>query len=457
MKAAGVGVVRIWGGFRCFCWCWSCADMGRIQVLLLLFVCVWGQFTVVIRAESLCGVAPQFKPSAVWTDIWEPLGSRVELNCTALMVYNMSEYSCVPDLQWTKDGQPLTNLSALTQNMSWIADDYHHGLSSILTLSLKTQNDFGLYRCKIWNSTVTFNIQSTTFPSHTGAVVASVILLLSLALAALIYSKCHLNFRLWYKNRYGDYEIDDGKMYDAYISYINSENDRKFVNFILKPHLENKYGHKLLLNDTDILPGAEPSAEMLMDSSRCRRLIVVLSQPYLEQEWCTTNFKQGLFHLLELSRKPIFIIFQSQQKHVSVDIIQQLREHQARITTLIWGAHSMTPSSGFWKELALAMPRKVVFHTKSSGDPQTLLQDDKDPMLTLQPDYLDCRPDPDPAGDLGLRLPIYKSLPSKAPVLPAAPDPATETKPPEIDVPDLGLRNYAARTDFYCLVTEDDI
>lgn len=45
-------------------------------------------------------------------------------------------------------------------------------------------------------------------------------------------------------------------MYDAYISYVNDENDRKFANFILKPHLENRYGHKLLLNHTDILPGA---------------------------------------------------------------------------------------------------------------------------------------------------------------------------------------------------------
>lgn len=49
-------------------------------------------------------------------------------------------------------------------------------------------------------------------------------------------------------------------MYDAYVSYVNNDNDRKFVNFILKPHLENKYGHKLLLNDTDILPGAGKSS-----------------------------------------------------------------------------------------------------------------------------------------------------------------------------------------------------
>ncbi len=51
-------------------------------------------------------------------------------------------------------------------------------------------------------------------------------------------------------------------MYDAYISYFNTENDRKFVNFILKPHLENKYSHKLLPNDTNILPGAGKSHKL---------------------------------------------------------------------------------------------------------------------------------------------------------------------------------------------------
>lgn len=60
-----------------------------------------------------------------------------------------------------------------------------------------------------------------------------------------------------------------------------------------------------------------------------------------------------------------------------------------------------TPSSVFWKELALVMPRRVISHSESAGDPQTLLQDDKDPMLTVDLDYLDCRSDTDPAGDLG--------------------------------------------------------
>lgn len=65
------------------------------------------------------------------------------------------------------------------------------------------------------------------------------------------------------------------------------------------------------------------------------------------------------------------------------------------------GFDAQTPSSDFWKELALAMPRRVTFYSQAAGDPQTVLQEDEDPMLTLDPDYLDCRSDTDPAGDLG--------------------------------------------------------
>uniref|UniRef100_A0A3Q2DUK9 Single Ig IL-1-related receptor-like n=1 Tax=Cyprinodon variegatus TaxID=28743 RepID=A0A3Q2DUK9_CYPVA len=165
--------------------------------------------------------------------------------------------------------------------------------------------------------------------------------------------------------------------------------------------------------------------------------------------------RQGLLHLLELCQQPILITLEGQIKRMSPEIKRELSENQHRLTLLTWRQNSVTPSSSFWKELALAMPRSVIFHKESAGDPQTVLQDDKDPMLTLDPDYLDCRSDIDPAGDLGLRLPVNRALACKAPVLPAAPTEAAQPKASDIDVSDLGSRNYGARSDFYCLVTED--
>uniref|UniRef100_A0A665UQQ9 Single immunoglobulin and toll-interleukin 1 receptor (TIR) domain n=2 Tax=Echeneis naucrates TaxID=173247 RepID=A0A665UQQ9_ECHNA len=405
-------------------------------------------FTVcLIVKESKCSKAPEFQPDGELTGLWEDVGAAVKLNCTALLPWDSDGEGCDDTLRWSKDGQPLANLSQNTS--SWSPGAGQLMVSSLLAVTLREQEDFGLYSCTVRNFSSDFSLKNSIVrsngPSHTAAVIAASVLLLFLAIAAFVYIRCHLNFKLWYKNSYGEYELNDGKLYDAYISYVNNDYDRKFVSFILKPHLENKNGYKVHLNDNDILPGGEPSAELLMNMSRSRRLIVLLSHAYLEQDWCCSNFRQGLLHLLEVCQQPILIMLEGQAKRIRPEIRQQLNEHQHRLTILTWKHNSVTPSSVFWKELALALPRRVVFHTGRAGDPQILLQDDKDPMLTLEPDYLDCRADTDPAGDLGLRLPVYKALACTAPVLPAASFVPAEPKPSDIDVSDLGSRNYGAR------------
>ncbi|XP_054633046.1 single Ig IL-1-related receptor [Dunckerocampus dactyliophorus] len=417
-------------------------------------------FTVhLIVKASICSQAPEFKSNEVGNKLLEKIGSTVNLNCTALLSWDPTDKHCDATLQWTKNGKTVSNSSLLLQNTSsWFLAGGQLMVSSVLVVSLQKVDDFGPYSCTVRNSSSDFNLQNSSSANHTAAVTAAFILLILLAVAALVYTKCHLNIKLWYHNSYGDYEMNDGKLYDAYISYVNNDYDRKFINFILKPHLENKYAYKVHLNDNDILPGSEPSAELLMNISRSRRLIVLLSHAYLEQDWCSISFRQGLQHLLELCKQPVIIIvLEGQLKHMRPQIKQQLSEHQHSLTILTWRHNSVTPSSVFWKELALAMPRRVIFHIEAAGDPQTALQDDKDPMLTLDPDYLDCRSDTDPAGDLGIRLPMYKAMTCKAPMLPVASISMREPKPSDIDVSDLGSRNYGARSDFYCLVTKEDI
>ncbi|CAL8373435.1 unnamed protein product [Arctogadus glacialis] len=417
-------------------------------------------FTVhLLVKEAQCSRAPEFMPGGGLTPLWGRLGSTVRLNCTALVPWDPAEEPpCAPPtLQWSKDGHLLTNRTEHPRNTSsWSPSIGHVTLSSLLEISLQEQADFGLYLCIVRNTSDSFQVQNADRPSHTAAVIAAVVLLLLLSVAALVYSKHHLDIKLWYRNTYGDYELNDGKLYDAYVSYVNNEYDRKFVNFILKPNLA-KRGHKLHLNENDILPGAEPSAELLMNVSRSRRLVVVLSHAYLEQDWCTSNFRQGLLHLLELSPKPIFITLEGQMKRARVEVREELREQQHRLTLLTWKHNSVSLSSVFWKELVLALPRRLDFHCESARDPQTMLQEDKDPMLTLDPDYLDWRSEADPAGDLGTGrcLPVYRA--SGVPVLGAFPTVPAELKHSDIDVSDLGSRNYGARTDFYCLVTKEDM
>lgn len=53
------------------------------------------------------------------------------------------------------------------------------------------------------------------------------------------------------------------------------------------------YQHTLLIYNVS----PEPSAELLMNVSRSRRLIVLLSNAYLEQDWCDSNFRLDLLNL----------------------------------------------------------------------------------------------------------------------------------------------------------------
>uniref|UniRef100_A0A8U7MBE6 Single Ig and TIR domain containing n=1 Tax=Corvus moneduloides TaxID=1196302 RepID=A0A8U7MBE6_CORMO len=365
------------------------------------------------------------------------LGSQVELNCTVRWA---GTESCQPIPAWSKDGQWLG--SGSSQDTTWSGQNSSEQLlASVLQLNLTHDADFGVFACWISNATATFTLRRAA--GHVPAVLAALLVLVLLVLLAVLYVRCRLSVLLWYRDRYGELEINDGKLYDAYVSHATAPDDRKFVHFIVKPQLENRHGYKLFLDEPS-LP-AEPSADLIMNVSRCRRLIVVLSVAYLEQEWCNSSFREGLWRLLELSRKPIFIVFESQYREITHPAITLLKQHRSAVTLLVWRAGSMTPSSDFWKELCLALPRKVSF-PGSVGDPQTQLQEDKDPMLILHSSYLDSAGDLDPDGDLGLRGRVFGSPP---------PPRLGGRSRSELDVSDLGSRNYGARTDFYCLVTDD--
>ncbi|NWI25927.1 SIGIR protein, partial [Sula dactylatra] len=407
-----------------------------------------------------CAVSPEILVPATNETLELALGSRIVLNCTVRWA---AAERCEPIPAWTKDGQWLSNESS--QDTTWFAQNASEQLlTSILQLNLTHDADFGVFACWVSNATATFTLRRVEAAGHVPAVLAALLVLALLMLLAGLYVRCRLSMLLWYRNRYGELEINDGKLYDAYVSHATAPDDRKFVHFIVKPQLENRYGYKLFLDEQTILPNSEPSADLIMNVSRCRRLIVVLSVAYLEQDWCNSSFREGLWRLLELSKKPIFIVFESQYREIAHPAISLLKQHRSAVTLLVWRAGSMTPSSDFWKELCLALPRKVSFQG-TMGDPQTQLQEDKDPMLILHSSYLDSGGDLHPDGDLGLRGCVFGSprpprIGSLSTPMASAAGMTEDTQlrdaqRPELDVSDLGSRNYGARTDFYCLVTED--
>ncbi|XP_066222489.1 single Ig IL-1-related receptor isoform X1 [Saccopteryx leptura] len=409
---------------------------------------------------GVCNKPPDFLSPAGNQVLGPALGSVVTLNCTAWVV--SAPYCPLPSVQWLKDDLPLGNESHYDLHEdSWVKANLSEVLvSSVLGVNLTRAKDYGTFTCSVQNtSSSSFLLRRAGPAGHLAAVLASLLVLLALLLAALLYVKCRLSVQLWYQDVYGEVEMNDGKLYDAYVSYSDSPEDRKFVNFILKPQLERRRGYKLFLDDRDLLPRAEPSADLLVNLSRCRRLIVVLSEAFLGRPWCSHSFREGLCRLLELTRRPIFITFEGQRRDTAAHpALHLLRQHRHLVTLLRWRPGSVTPSSDFWKELQLALPRKVQYRAME-GDPQTQLQDDKDPMLIVQARVpegrtLDAELDPDPEGDLGVRGPVFGEPPA---LPPASGVSLGEGRGSEMDVSDLGSRNYSARVDFYCLVSKDDV
>ncbi|GAB1292887.1 Single Ig IL-1-related receptor [Apodemus speciosus] len=375
---------------------------------------------------GVCDVAPTFLSPSEDQALGPTLGTTVALNCTAWVV---SRPQCPqPSVQWLKDGLALGNGShASLHEDIWVSANVSEIVSSVLVLNLTDAEDYGTFTCSVWNaSSHSFTLWRAGPAGHVAAVLASLLVLVVLLLVALLYVKCRLNVLLWYQDTYGEVEMNDGKLYDAYVSYSDCPEDRKFVNFILKPQLERRRGYKLFLEDRDLLPRADA---------------------FLSRPWCSQSFREGLCRLLELTRRPIFITFEGQRREPIHPALRLLRQHRHLVTLLLWKP-----------ELQLALPRKVQYRPVE-GDPQTRLQDDKDPMLIVrgraaQGRAMESELDPDPEGDLGVRGPVFGEPPTP---LHESRVSIGEGHGNEMDVSDLGSRNYSARTDFYCLVSEDDV
>lgn len=57
------------------------------------------------------------------------------------------------------------------------------------------------------------------------------------------------------------------------------------------------------------------------------------------------SHREGLWRLLELSRKPIFIVFESQYREITHPAITLLKQHRSVVTLLVWRAGSMVSAN----------------------------------------------------------------------------------------------------------------
>ncbi|KAH9489307.1 hypothetical protein Btru_057056 [Bulinus truncatus] len=157
-----------------------------------------------------------------------------------------------------------------------------------------------------------------------------------------------------------EYEEDDDKDYDAFVSYQSSPRDERFILQHLYPKLEKELQFRLCLHFRDFSPG-EPIANNIISAvERSRRTIMILSPSYVASEWCRMEYQKAQHEMLRLKHKIIPIILEDIDGMPEMDA--NLKTIIDTVTYIKWPGEEEPSTSKkverFWKLLELSMPKK---------------------------------------------------------------------------------------------------
>ncbi|XP_013380771.1 LOW QUALITY PROTEIN: protein toll-like [Lingula anatina] len=142
---------------------------------------------------------------------------------------------------------------------------------------------------------------------------------------------------------------DDGpeKIFDAFVSY--SSQDYKWVVHNLRHTMENHVPpYRLCVHDRDFIVGETIFDNIMNSVQQSKRMIMVLSQNYVDSEWCMMEFRTAHQKVLkERSKYLIIILFDDVNK-------DQLDEEL--LAYLNTSTYLEVSSKWFWKKLFYAMP-----------------------------------------------------------------------------------------------------
>jgi Leucine-rich repeat (LRR) protein len=184
-----------------------------------------------------------------------------------------------------------------------------------------------------------------------------------ISVSTLIFIFRH-DIRLWAHSRYGirifsesapsaEVDSDRDRLYDAYMVY--SIKDEDFISTVITSDLEQSgYSMCLHYRDIHLMGGSSYLADSVLSASDAsRRIIIVLSLSFLQNEWARPEFRTSLQASLEQTRmalkrnKVIFLLTTDLQ---TLNLDRDLQVLLRTCTVISWG------EKRFWEKLRYAMP-----------------------------------------------------------------------------------------------------
>ena len=144
-------------------------------------------------------------------------------------------------------------------------------------------------------------------------------------------------------------DSDPSKIYDAFVSF--NAGDREWVKESLHDKLENHNPpYKLCIHYRDFVPGAPIVDNILRNVKKSRRMIMVLSQNFIQSDWCMLEFRTAHRKVLEGRANYLIIVLFDD---VNVDSLDYELKLYLRTNTYL-----SVQSKSFWQQLKYALPQK---------------------------------------------------------------------------------------------------
>ncbi|KAL7740448.1 hypothetical protein ACLKA6_013240 [Drosophila palustris] len=193
-------------------------------------------------------------------------------------------------------------------------------------------------------------------------------LIIVACLISVVYLIYQQELKIWLYNHnlclwcVSEEELDKDKTYDAFISY--SHKDEQLIAELL-PKLENGlHAFRVCLHGRDWLVGDCIPEQIVRTVNDSKRVIIVLSQHFIDSVWARMEFRIAYQATLQDKRKRIIIILYKELEHFE-GIDSELRAYLKLNTYLKWG------DPLFWSKLHYAMPhnRRVLKGQKKHVGP----------------------------------------------------------------------------------------
>ncbi|XP_070563668.1 uncharacterized protein [Ptychodera flava] len=157
---------------------------------------------------------------------------------------------------------------------------------------------------------------------------------------------------------------DEDWRYDAFVCYYSGDNvdsspEETLVIKQMLPKLEKQNKYKLCIHSRDFPPGAAIMDNILNAIQNSSRTILVLSQSFVQSEWCRFEYEKAQAEMLRIGTKIIPIMFEDITRLDDID--PSLKSLLNVVTYLKWPgeAGSNEEKDKFWQSLIETMPKKV--------------------------------------------------------------------------------------------------